>query len=275
MAHDPAAPIPTDADTASADRPAVEGASTGQVVRGLRELGPVVGALAVMSLTLPGILGTVVLFGSAFGPERLQEFFDGLGAPGPAIVAILFAVTTGSAIFPTYALSFACGAAFAGFAVGGTVAMVGVVGGAMVGYFWGTVLARKRVMAVIDRHERASLVRHALLDRSLSDELLAVGLIRFPPNSPFALTNLVMSSSGVRVLPYLVGTAIGIAPRTLFAVWLGTQVGDLAEAQTAGGRWRIVVGVAIGLVTFILVYKLLSGWVRQELARRTDRPLTP
>lgn len=246
--------------------------TTKGVYRTLLELGPVVSTLTVLSLTLPGILGTALLFGSVTRLEAMRDWIIAQGSVAPWVAGALMVVTTGSAVLPTYALSFVMGAMF-GFAEGGLVAMVGVTAGSLIGYAWGGLLARGRVMQVIDRYERASIVRRALIDRSLLDETKIVGLIRFPPNSPFALTNLVMSSTSVRLIPYTIGTCIGIAPRTLFAVWLGTEASGLAEAQSAGGRERVVVGLVIGIAVFFVVYKILSGWAREALqADTTAKP---
>ena len=254
-------------ETAAAEAAPVErgGDWTKQFLAGLRECGPAVWVLGLMSVSLPGIVGTFVIFGSVLGPERIREFVSGLGEGAPWIVAAIFALTTGSAIAPTYALSFACGAVFGSMGLGGTVAMAGVTGGAMVGYFWGALLARKQVMDAVNRHEKARIIRRALLDRPLFTETWVVGLIRFPPNSPFALTNLVMSSLRVSLPAYAIGTLLGIMPRTLFAVWLGVQTGDLAEAQSADKGIRLVVGAVIGVAVFLLVYSVMSRWAKQAL----------
>ena len=186
-----------------------------------------------------------------------------------AIVTFAFALATGSAILPTYALSFAMGVFF-GPVYGSVIAMLGVTGGALVGYAWAGVLARKRVSAVIDENPRAHVVRSAIVDKPLHLETFAVILLRFPPNSPFALTNLVMSSVGVRLLPYTLGTFVGIAPRTLLAVFLGVGVGSIADAQTAGGTVRLVIGLGVGLVVFVLAYRVMSKWARDALAEQSS-----
>lgn len=182
------------------------------------------------------------------------------------IIALLFALCTGSALLPTYALSFASGVFF-GPVWGSLVAMFGVTFGALVGYGWGILLARKRVMRVVEANPRVKLIRSAIVDRSLKDELVAVTLIRIPPNSPFALTNLIMSSLHVRFVPYFVGTFIGIAPRTLIAVFLGVGIGEIAEAKSAGGRLRIGISVAVGIAVFYFIYRLFSRWVKERLAQ--------
>ncbi|XOV75093.1 MAG: TVP38/TMEM64 family protein [Phycisphaerales bacterium] len=195
------------------------------------------------------------------------ELIDTAGiALAALIIALLFALFTGSALLPTYALSFASGVFF-GPVWGSLVAMFGVTFGALVGYGWGILLARKRVMRVVEANPRVKLIRSAIVDRSLKDELVAVTLIRIPPNSPFALTNLIMSSLHVRFVPYFVGTLVGIAPRTLIAVFLGVGIGEIAEAKSAGGRLRIGISVAVGIAVFYFIYRLFSRWVKERLAQ--------
>lgn len=202
------------------------------------------------------------------------ELIDTAGiAVAALLIALLFALFTGSALLPTYALSFASGVFF-GPVWGSLVAMFGVTFGALVGYGWGILLARKRVMRVVEANPRVKLIRSAIVDRSLKDETIAVTLIRIPPNSPFALTNLIMSSLHVRFVPYFVGTLVGIAPRTLIAVFLGVGIGEIAEAKSAGGRLRIGISVAVGIAVFYFIYRLFSRWVKERLAQ-TAAQATP
>lgn len=233
-----------------------------------RGVGPFVTALLILSMTLPGLLGFVVITKSAlFRDKAVEQWITSLGHSAYIFVGVLFALSSGSALLPTYALSIACGV-YLGMAHGAAAAMIGVIGGAMVGYAWGVLLARRRIMAQIERHPRASLIRRAIVDRGLAPETMAVGLIRIPPNSPFALTNLAMSATRVRVLPYLLGTAVGIAPRTIFAVWLGSRAGEIQKAKSVGGKWVMIAGVALAIIVFLVIYRVFSGWVKQELARR-------
>lgn len=230
-----------------------------------KEFRPHIYLLVLLSLSLPGALGTYVLIQSAFFPDHIRPWIESAGVLGAIAFAAAFAITTGSAILPTYALSFAAGVMLGG-PQGALVAMTGVTLGSLIGYGWGTLLGRGDVMRVIDKHERARLVRNALLDRSLRDETLMVGLLRFPPNSPFALTNLAMASTAVRLLPFVVGTAVGIAPRTLLAVYLGSQRDAIADFKETG--WMPLAGLAIGLVVFYFIYRLFSRWAKAALEKR-------
>lgn len=231
-------------------------------------MGPIVTALLLISASLPGILGFVLITKSAlFRDKALEHWINSFGGAAFLVVGLLFALTSGSALLPTYALSIACGV-YLGFLNGSFAAIIGVILGASLGYLWGAMLARKRVMAQIERHPRAALIRHAIVDRTLPQEVMAVALVRVPPNSPFALTNLAMSATRVRLLPYMLGTALGMAPRTIFAVWLGHQAGEIQKAKSAGGKWIAIGGIAVAIIVFFIIYRVFSGWVKQELNRR-------
>ena len=248
--------------------------STADVLSTLRGLGPVVSTLAIASLLLPGAMGALVLVGlvASLGDlTALQDLWMHVDPETTARIlliaaggfAILMALFTGSILMPTYASATVAGSLF-GMATGSVVAMIGVTGGALIGYIWGHVLARGRVMSVIQHHERASIIHGAIVGRSPVSEGGIVALIRIPPNSPFALTNLLMSSTSVGLVPYLVGTAIGIAPRTLIAVWVGHTLNDAADE--GGSIWWTVLKIGVGLAVFFVVYKILSRWAREALA---------
>lgn len=247
--------------------------TTADMLATLRELGPTVSTLAITSLTLPGVMGMFVLFsvvalvGEVALLIDLSSMIDPAGtatfiAIASVGYAIVMSIATGSMLAPTYATATLAGALF-GLMSGSVVAMVGVTGGALIGYFLGVALARGRVMDVIQRHERASVIHRAIIERNAVQEGGVVALIRIPPNSPFALTNLLMSSTSVRLLPYAIGTAIGIAPRTIIAVWVGATIRGAAEE--GGSPWWTVAKIVIGLVVFILVYRILVKWAREAL----------
>lgn len=276
-----------DANTETDDESS-EGLTTGALIGALRELGFFVSALGVASLTLPGIMGMFVLIGIVGNLDvitmtiqtwtQLQPETAAMWLGGAAVVyAILMAVCTGSIVLPTYATATIAGALF-GLGTGSVVAMVGVTGGGLIGYAIGAAFARGRVMEVIQRHERASIIHRAITQRSGLQEGGVVALIRIPPNSPFALTNLLLSSTSVSLVSYAIGTAVGIAPRTLIAVWVGA---NLKHAAEEGGSPLWTVGkIAIGLVIFFVVYRILAKWAKEALAaqlaeEQADAAMTP
>lgn len=234
----------------------------GAVTHTIRQLGPFVTGLVVLCAVLPALGGFAVI---GLAP-RVKDYFGELGPSGAALYAALFAATTGLALMPTYALSGVAGFVF-GLTAGSWVAMTGVVGGALIGYVGAGLIARRRVMGVIDGHERARIIRGALVDRGFLPELGVVTLLRLPPNSPFAMTNLVMSTTGVRPGAYILGTAAGIAPRTLLAVLLGAGASATVEAAQSSNSTIKIVGLGVSVVVVGVLYVLFSRWSKEALRR--------
>lgn len=257
----PSAPLPEPIETIVE---AQQESLSAQVIVGLKELGPIPMTIGIASAIVPAILGFVLIGYAVTSQDAIQSWVDTSQLAAPLLIAIAFGVATGSALLPTYALSFACGV-FYGPAVGSAIALAGVNIGAIVGYGWGRLLGHGPVMRVIESRPKAAIIRRALVDRGIAQETAAVTLIRLPPNSPFAITNLLMSAVGVRPAPYLVGTAIGISFRTVFAVILGDQVESLSDMKSASGGTVKVLGIVIGIAVFITLYKLLGKWAQQAL----------
>ena len=235
------------------------------IFRTIAELGPVVGSLAIIAMLFPAI-GGFALLGFA---GQVREAIEKQGTQGPILYGIGFALCTGFAILPTYALAGVAGFTFGG-VLGSSVSLAGIVGGALIGYVVAATVARKRVMHVIEQNEKARVIRSALVDRSFIQRLVAVTLIRLPPNSPFALTNLVMSSVHVNIFAYLTGTAVGIAPRTILACVLGAGVAaanaEISDATKTSGDFKIyLIGASVVIVA--IIYVIFSRWSKEALKK--------
>lgn len=246
--------------------PSPGSAGTFSLIEQIRGVGPVVTVMTVMAACLPAILGFAVIYKSAFVPETVKPWIEANVQIAPFIFAAAFALGTGSALLPTYAMSFAAGVFF-GWRDGAIVALAGITAGALVGFFWGATLARKRVRKQIARYERAEIIRSALVDRPFGQSVGAIALLRFPPNSPFAMTNLVLSSTGVGLGAFLAGTALGMAPRTLIAVFFGVGVDSVAEARSLRASWVWWAGAGTLLIVVVVLYRVFSKWANEALQR--------
>ncbi|MBX3358655.1 MAG: TVP38/TMEM64 family protein [Phycisphaeraceae bacterium] len=219
----------------------------------LKALGPtaILGALWTAS---PAILGTMLLV--YLGP--ISEWLRDLGEWGLAVYAAVFVVSAGVGFLPTYGQSFLGGWTF-GFATGFPGAMVGFVGGSVIGHLIAKTVSRHKVLDLLESNPKAKAVRDALIGRGFWKTLGIVTLIRVPPNSPFALTNLVLASTGVGMVPYILGTAIGMAPRTAIAVYFAAiarsgGARDIAQLIEETPWWLTIAGIA----TFVIVLAVIA-----------------
>jgi uncharacterized membrane protein YdjX (TVP38/TMEM64 family) len=207
-------------------------------------------------MVLPLALSVVLL-------TRLGQVTDelhGQGDRAPWIAAALFAVTTGLGLLPTYAQAVLMGWVF-GTLVGIEVSVAGYLGGTVIGYLVSALAVGDAARRAIDAQPRWRVVRTALVEASAPRTAGIVALLRFSPNSPFAITNLLLAASGVRFLPMLLGSIAGMLPRTAFAVWIGaegaaTGAHDLKELMDKQGPLAIVVGVVLLLAVLAILQQV-------------------
>jgi len=223
-----------------------------------RRLGPV-GPLALVAASLPGLGGFVLLGTMKWSGQWLRDAGDG----GVLLYVAGFAVAAGLALLPTYAQSVLAGFAF-GMLRGTAAALAGVAGACLIGYAVARRASGERVVRMIEEQPRWKAVRDALIGGGPLKTLAIVTLLRAPPNSPFAITNLVLASTGVPWPTYLAGTLLGIAPRTAVAVKIGA---DMTELNLRQGR--SVVQLVISIVSAVVVLGILGTLANRAVARVT------
>jgi len=223
--------------------------------------------LGVLWVLAPALGGFVLL--AQIGPA--SEWLQSFGPQAPYVYIGLFTVSAGFGFLPTYAQAFVGGWAF-GFVPGTLAALGGFVGASIIGRFIARSVARDKVIQEIERHAESRAVRDALLRSGPLKALGIVTLVRFPPNSPFALTNGVLTTTGVPLWIYLVGTAVGMLPRTAIVVWLGAQFEGVLNKNTlsdAKPGWWLPVALAIGLAVFFALLHLGKAAIRKVTASAT------
>ncbi len=234
---------------------------------GFRRLGPM-GPMAIIAASLPAIGGFVVL--GTMGP--MGAWLRDHGSLGVAVFIAAFAVLAGLALLPTYAQSVLAGWAF-GLATGSTAAMAGITGASLIGYLVARRGAGDRFVKLIDEQPKWRAVYDALIRSGPGRALLTVTLLRIPHNSPFAITNLVMAACRVSPWVYIVGTVIGIAPRTVLAVYLGARARHTDFAMPHE-RWLYIVWVAGAVLALAVIGVIANHAVKRVTAERSgdDNP---
>jgi uncharacterized membrane protein YdjX (TVP38/TMEM64 family) len=229
-----------------------------------KALGPA-GPLAIAAVALPP-LGGFLLIGYM---KTAAEYLRSHDGSGPALYAAGFAVLSGLALLPTYAQSALGGFAF-GMKLGMPAALAGFVGGSIIGYEIARRASGDHVLKTIDSKPQWKAVREAFISGRAGGGFLktlgTVALLRLPPNSPFAITNLVMASVRVPRVPYVLGTLIGMAPRTAAAVWVGTRVQQLTSTQdiaNATPKWFFVAGIVLMVVVLGVIGAIANRAIKR------------
>ncbi len=234
--------------------PAQHQESVGEV---LKRLGPAAW-LGIAWAVLPGIAGITLLANMGTATRLLVGTDENPGLPlaiGLVVYITIFVITAGIGVLPTVSQAILAGFAF-GVAWGFPAALVGFAGASIIGYTIANVVARKKVEDEIKAHPKASIIRDAFIRHGKVRALVILTLIRVPPNSPFALTNYAMSVSGVKLVPFMVATIVGMAPRTFAAVWIGSQVSNWDEAKMP--KWMAIGGIVLAIAILMGLGKLAN-----------------
>jgi uncharacterized membrane protein YdjX (TVP38/TMEM64 family) len=223
----------------------------------LRRLGPA-GIIAVVAAVMP-LVGSGFLF---YYANTIAGFFRDRGDAGVLLFACGFALAAGLALLPTYAQCAMAGYVF-GVARGFPASLAGILGAAVLAYELNRPIAASRVESILREHPRWNGVRNALVGVDARGHgfwrtLGIVALVRLPPNSPFALTNLVLASVRVPRLAYILGTLIGIAPRSFLAVYIGQGVSAFTKAEIVGRGPVLVAGIIVTVIAVVIIGKLAT-----------------
>jgi uncharacterized membrane protein YdjX (TVP38/TMEM64 family) len=220
-----------------------------------RRLGPA-GPLAVFAATFPP-LGGFVLIGLI---SRIAPWLRAHPAEGLVLYVGGFSALAALSLLPTYACAILGGWTF-GFAVGFPASMAAFVLSGLGAYAIAARAAGDRVVEIVREHPRWEAVRVALLDCGFWKAFWIVTLVRLPPTSPFAAANFVMGTTRAPLIPYLLGTFVGMAPRTGVVVWAAAHASTLDFAQ-ARNVWSYVIVVVVTLAVVAIIGKYANDAVR-------------
>jgi uncharacterized membrane protein YdjX (TVP38/TMEM64 family) len=235
---------------------------SGNLERFLR-LGPA-GVLAFIWLSAPGIAGALLLY--KLGP--VSEWLHAHGDAGLLLYAAVFMVTSGVGLLPTTAQAVLGGWVF-GPARGLSVATVAFGGAALLGLLITRAVAGKRIERIFETRQQARAIRDALIGRGFLQTTMMVALLRLPPQAPFAFTNFVMVSCGVAAAPFLLGSILGMIPRTLVVMIFAaaaaqTGAEDIQAFVREGPGWPVALA---GLALMAIVMSIIGAIARRALIR--------
>lgn len=222
----------------------------------LRRLVPF-GLLLVASAALP-LVGSVLLL--AFTPA-IEPHLRDAGFAVLAVFALATAVLCGLALMNTQVL-----ALFAGYALGLWTGLatvyVGIVGAAVLSFAIARRISGPAFLAVIEASPRAAAV-HAALVCDPRGALTTTALLRLSPVVPFALIGVVLAAARVRTSAFLVGTALGVVPRTALVAFAGSELAAFDPEAGPAGAVKLGLAVAATVVLFLWI-----GFAARRALRR-------
>ena len=217
------------------------------------DLGPA-GILALVWLSAPGIAGLYLLYN--LGP--VSEWLKSMGTAGIVIYSLVFLFSSGLGILPTTAQAVLGGWVF-GPVKGLLAAAVAFGGAAVIGLLITRAVAGRRVESLLETKREAVAIRDALIGGGFWRKVLMITLLRLPPQSPFAFTNFLLISCGAPTGPFILGTILGLIPRTALVMTLShaaalTGASDIQAFVKDGPGWPVaVLGIAIVLIVMAII----------------------
>lgn len=181
-------------------------------------------------VVLAAVVAVVLLVRSG-GVHDVRRVVASSGAWAPVLFVLLQAVVTITPL-PRTVFTVAAGVLF-GSISGVLLTILGTTLAALAAYW----LVRFVGGGFVDRHAHRPGV--AWVRRRLDHSgLLAVVSLRLIPAVPFAVMNYASGLAGVRLLPYVVGTVLGVLPGTVAIVVLG-------DAATGGSPHPALFAVSV------------------------------
>lgn len=177
--------------------------------------------------------------------ELLRSFQDwvvGLGPLGWVLYALVYAVCC-VLFVPASILTLGAGALY-GLRVGTGVVLAGATLGATLSFL----LAKTALRGKIERMT-AGNAKFAALDRAIAKEgAKIVFLVRLSPVFPFTTVNYAFGLTGVRTLPYVLASFVGMIPGAFAYVYLGAAAATAASGQADATKKALQIAGAVAAV---------------------------
>ncbi|MCY7374931.1 MAG: VTT domain-containing protein [Pyrinomonadaceae bacterium] len=227
--------------------------------RSFRELDRVA-MLGAATAIVPIVNSTLLLVFAPTAGDWLRENWQ----IGMLIYVLAAWLACGFALLPTNVIGILCGWAF-GFPLGICLHMAAIVGAALISSYVLSPLVGKDFQNFLAHHEKAKVLHQSLLNQNLRRTTLVITLLRFSPAMPFSTTNLLMTAARVPLSAFLIGTFVGMLPRSAAVVFFGAGLSELNLSEPFN-FWTFGFGFAATLVSVVVI----SYFSKQALAKMTS-----
>jgi uncharacterized membrane protein YdjX (TVP38/TMEM64 family) len=179
----------------------------------------------------------------------------------------LGACTLGAVFFVPGSLLAMSGGYLWGMPLGIVMATVGGALGAVAAFVCGRTFARSWVFSKLGDHPRLRALDKALYEQSF----LIVMLTRLALVIPYNVLNYLYGVTGVRKVPYIVASSIGLIPAMAMWAYVGAMAKDFDEILNGdletgmAGRILFFVGLLAIILAVIVVHRTASRVLRKHL----------
>ena len=211
-----------------------------------KELGSLT-PIAFVTAFLPMIGSAILILLAHPLGNWLRENWE-IGTPLYLLGVLFFC---GLALLPTNVVGIVAGWAF-GFDLGIAVLIAGIVGAASISFLIHSRIVGDKLPHVFNTHPKATAIYEALVGQSVWRAALIISLLRLSPAMPFALTNFLMAAARVPLKSFVVGTFVGMLPRSSAVVFVGVGLSELTF-DNPQNTWLIVFGIVATIISVIVI----------------------
>jgi uncharacterized membrane protein YdjX (TVP38/TMEM64 family) len=187
--------------------------------------------------------------------QHFIDYVSGLGAIGYVVYALGYAII--GLFVPASILTIGAGALF-GVVGGSIVVLIGATLTATIAFLLARTVLRGRIEQMVARNPKFLAV-----DRAVAREgPKIVVLVRLAAVFPFLFVNYAFGLTGIRTIPYVVSTLIGILPGTVAFVYLGAA-GAAAATQNKAKTIFTIIGVIIAFAVSIFVARIANRAIKR------------
>ncbi|WP_371345025.1 VTT domain-containing protein [Ancylobacter sp. IITR112] len=185
-------------------------------------------------------------------PDRIIAALGNMAdRPWGAALVVGIYVLGGLVVFPVSVLIIATVAVYGGW-TGALLAGLGALASAVVTFFIGRHLGAGVVRRFIG--PRINRIRRGLANQGI----LTVAMMRMVPAAPFTFINLVAGAAGLRVVDFVLGTALGLLPGLVVLSALGHQIVEVIANPTLGRVGLLIAFVALWVACSLGLQFLLT-----------------
>jgi len=184
-------------------------------------------------------------------------------ATGSVVFVFGVLIVSGMALLPPNLIGILAGWAF-GFWLGLFLLISAIVGAAMIGFLMSRRLTGDTLTRLTGRTPRANAIHQALTNEGFVRTTSIVTLMRMSVVMPFAFTNFFLAAARVPVSSFLIGTFLGMLPRSAAMALIGAGLSALTF-DGFNDRWFLLAGIPATVILIIVI----SVFSRRALDRLT------
>lgn len=192
-------------------------------------------------------------------PESLSQLLEGIrNAPFAILWIIGLYIISGLFFFPVTAMSTAVILIFAGWQ-GFLYATIGALASALTGYTIGRAVGKDRLLRIFPQAKKP-------MNKIRESGVIGVTAIRMLPIAPYSLVNMVMGVIHLPLLPYILGTALGLSPGKIMLAVFGESFLEVFQHPDLQNILYATLGVFLWGSIIYICNKLAKQWQEKHQA---------